>query len=57
MCTLQSPGEGVDGGDIVKVSAGSSVDVWEDPVGVNRITIVWSPTDNPVNVVPVEPLI
>ena len=41
---------------MVNVSGGLSVDDWGDPAGVNRITILWLPTDNPLNVVPVEPL-
>ena len=55
-----SPGAGVGvgvGGSIVNVSEGLSVDDVDDPAGVNRITIEWSPTDKPVYVVPVEPLI
>lgn len=41
---------------MVNVSGGRSVDDWDDPAGVNWIAILCLPTDNPLNVVPLEPL-
>lgn len=60
IATLRLPaggiGVGVGTASMVNVSGGLSVVDWDDPAGVNRITIVCSPTDNPENVLPVEPL-